>query len=42
MGLGPVPFLFNLPLFYYDWEYINDQDEENVTLARRLIMHLVL
>ena len=49
MGLDPVPFLFNLPLFYYDWEYINDQNEENVILrkyyiilTRRLIMHLVL
>ena len=42
MGLDTAPFLFNLPLFYYDWEYINDQDEENVTLDRRLIMHLVL
>ena len=42
MGLDPVPFLFNLPLFYYDCEYINDQNEENVILTRSLIMHLVL
>lgn len=42
MELDPVPFLFNLPLFQYDWEYINDQKEENVILARRFIIHIVL
>ena len=42
MGLDPVPFLFSLTLFYYDWEYINDQKEENVIFARRLIIHIVL
>ena len=42
MELDPVPFRFNLPLFYYDWEYINDQKEENVILVLRLIIHIVL